>query len=96
MAESVLTCIAWGSIEESGHHEGCPVVFASEDDRRQFPTSPAPGTYPVVCPCECRDCRRAWWGEGRPIVRDGKVVRERSRKWSLKYLLNSLYGSVNG
>jgi hypothetical protein len=78
MASPVVTCIAWGSLDEAGHHQGCPVVFESEVDRKSYPQSQAPASYPVVCPCECRDCQRAWWGQGRPIVRDGRVVRRRS------------------
>jgi hypothetical protein len=72
-----LTCIAWGSLELAGNHEGCPVVFESATDRRQYPQGPAPSSFPAVCPCDCSDCGRAWWADGRPIVCDGRVVRER-------------------
>ena len=32
-------------------------------------------TFPIVCPCECFTCSRAWSRDGMPIVRDGKIVR---------------------
>ena len=28
-----------------------------------------------VCTCECHTCKRRWFGEGQPIIRDGKIVR---------------------
>lgn len=75
---SPSACIAWGTLEEAGHHEGCPAVFESESDRARFPGGPDPASYPVACPCECRDCRRAWWAAGRPVVCEGRVVRSSS------------------
>jgi hypothetical protein len=32
---------------------------------------------PVVCPCDCIDCLRLWHWAGRPIVRDGKIIKMR-------------------
>ncbi len=52
-----------------GAHERCPVVIVGTMD----------GSGPVVCKCDCIDCKRLWWGNGRPIVRDGRVVREGQR-----------------
>jgi hypothetical protein len=72
---SVLTCIAWGTIEQAGSPEGCPVVIESEADHRRYPQGPAPAAYPAVCPCDCSDCGRAWWADGRPVVREGRVIR---------------------
>lgn len=40
----------------------CPVVFMA-------------GNVPRVCSCDCIDCKRAWFADGEPIVRDGKIVR---------------------
>lgn len=30
-----------------------------------------------VCKCECRPCKRAWFDDGQPVVRDGKIVRRK-------------------
>ena len=69
-----FVCIAWGSLEDAGHHEGCPVLFRSASEAERFPQHPLIERYPVVCPCDCVDCRRVWWRMGRPILRDGKIV----------------------
>lgn len=28
-----------------------------------------------VCMCDCRTCKRAWFADGQPCVRDGKIIR---------------------
>lgn len=30
---------------------------------------------PTVCMCECIECKRAWFSDGRPLVRNGQIVR---------------------
>jgi hypothetical protein len=75
-----LVCIAWGSLAFAGSHEGCPVLFESAADKTRYPAqdAPDPPSYPAVCPCDCADCNRAWWADGRPIVRGGKIVRNKA------------------
>ena len=58
-------CIAW-------MHEPPPEALLED-----CPSCPVVAwDVPRVCPCECQTCKRAWWRDGRPIVRDGKIVRE--------------------
>ena len=60
-AERTAWCPSWGVLLPSERkHRDCPVIVAA------VPL--------LVCPCECKACRRAWWAAGRPIVRDGAVV----------------------
>lgn len=33
-----------------------------------------------VCSCECRSCKRKWFDDRRPIVRDGKIFRYGDRE----------------
>ena len=45
-------------------HESCDVIlFALADDQ------------PIVCHCECFNCKRQWWLKDRPVVSAGRVVR---------------------
>lgn len=63
ITERAWTCVAWGrlpTVDIVVGHESCPVLGAD-------PLS--------VCPCECTTCKRAWWAAGRPIIRDGAIVR---------------------
>ena len=30
----------------------------------------------MVCACECHVCKRAWWAQGRPLIREGSIIRE--------------------
>jgi len=73
-----LTCATWGDLDEGRHaHTDCVVVVTRETLPNVTPEQArrlAAGPLPVVCPCECLVCKRAWWSAGRPIVRDGKVV----------------------
>jgi hypothetical protein len=69
-----LRCHTWGPLDQAGHHQGCQVVMMEPCESDRFPMGSRPGSYPAVCPCECRDCVRAWWEAERPIVRDGKIL----------------------
>lgn len=72
-------CIGWGKIRpgEGNAHMDCPVVL-TEDTVYQSAISAELLTnakqFPMVCPCECQTCKRAWWAKGRPILKDGKIV----------------------
>jgi hypothetical protein len=47
----------------AGGHIGCAVV----------------NNNPLaVCPCECSVCKRAYFAQGQPTIRDGKIVRKES------------------
>jgi hypothetical protein len=66
MGDEALTCILWGELAGLGLliHPTCPVIESGDPPRP-----------PRVCSCECQTCKRAWWAQGRPIVRDGQIVR---------------------
>lgn len=49
-------------------HLRCPTIVIESDGS------------PRVCLCECKTCKRAWFADGRPVVRNGKVVRETDPK----------------
>ena len=58
-----LKCIAWGPLlGPTDVHPDCPVIVTSHP-------------LPMMCPCECQTCKRSWFAQGRPIVKDGKVIR---------------------
>ncbi len=61
-------CITYG--KSDAPHFRCEVTVE--------PISNITGRLPRVCGCDCRECKRAWWSDGRPVVRDGKIVREGS------------------
>jgi len=64
-------CIAWGPIRPERHiHLDCPVVLHSAESS----AIALEGPFPRICPCDCRTCKRAWWAQGRPILRNGKIV----------------------
>ena len=70
-------CPTWGSLRDGNKsHMDCLVVV---DESNRFSCADADQlagkTLPIVCPCECWTCKRAWSADGMPIVRDGKVVR---------------------
>jgi hypothetical protein len=70
-------CPAWGELREGEHsHTDCPVVV-DEDNAGEVarPSELAGKTLPVVCPCECSTCSRAWASGGMPILRGGEVIR---------------------
>jgi hypothetical protein len=75
---SDLFCIGWGNLRhEECEHKDCPVVLTKEtvNESAIAPSILALGRrFPLVCPCECRVCRRAWWAAGRPILKNGKIV----------------------
>jgi len=54
----------------------CRVVTHAPANPRGGTDFHAPSGLPRVCPCECQTCKRAWWADGRPIVRDGEIVRQ--------------------
>jgi len=63
VTDPTRTCITHGPIQAGELvHSSCNVVVSRRDG-------------PKVCTCECRACKRAWWAQGRPILRDGKIVR---------------------
>lgn len=69
-----LRCVAWGDLGDFPWHMDCPVVLMHARNA----AVPVTGPLPQVCRCECKTCKRAWEREGRPIVREGEIV----RRWS--------------
>jgi hypothetical protein len=70
-----LVCIAWGALwVHELEHVDCPVILENAAESAVA----VKVDLPALCPCECRTCKRAWWAKGRPLVRDGKIVTERS------------------
>ena len=72
-------CVGWGLPRkgEGSTHLDCPVVLTAEKVRESAIADEllAGGkSFPMVCPCECKTCKRAWWDKGRPIVKDGKII----------------------
>ena len=79
VAGADLHCISWGPLGKPGApdslvHMDCAVIVADEEQARRQAVR-VPGPYPKVCPCDCQTCKRAWWADGRPMVRDCVVVR---------------------
>lgn len=78
-SRATLFCIGWGNLRpgDGSTHMNCPVVLTREKVIEsaiadELLASGKP--FPMVCPCECRSCGRAWWEAGRPILRNGKIV----------------------
>ena len=77
---SALFCIGWGNLllRDGSTHTDCPVVLTREtvfESAIAAELLASGREFPMVCPCECKVCKRAWWDARRPIVRDGKIVR---------------------
>lgn len=69
-----LVCAVWGPLHDRGEHHECPVVVNHAHEG--VAGSPArTEALPMVCACECHTCKRAWWAQGRPVVRDGTIFR---------------------
>jgi hypothetical protein len=69
-------CPTWGDLRGKLFHVNCLVVVTEENRDECAKAGQLEGrTLPVICPCECFVCRRAWTEDGLPILRDGKVVR---------------------
>lgn len=75
-APSTLVCAVWGPLYR-GEHMDCPAIV--NHPHEGVTGSPArTASLPIICQCECRTCKHAWWKAGRPIMRDGYVIYERS------------------
>lgn len=73
-------CPFWGfDAHESGReHHSCDVVaYVKPLNGTGVSVCQVPqeGFTLAVCKCECTTCKRAWEADGRPLLRDGKVVR---------------------
>ena len=68
---------AWGRLRAHERcHTDCPVVVVETGVRElSDPREVAGCRLPLVCPCECWTCKKAWVGDDMPVVRDGEVVR---------------------
>lgn len=73
-----LICVFWGPLfDRELHHHSCGVVLRNLDEvatykgKRLFD----PPRIPMVCSCECQTCKRAWWDQGRPIIREDGTLR---------------------
>jgi hypothetical protein len=75
-----LFCIGWGKLrlKDDGTHKSCPVVFLTSESTWESAIKGdllASGrSFPMVCPCDCKTCKRAWWEAGRPILKDGAII----------------------
>jgi hypothetical protein len=72
-------CIGWGRliVRDGGSHSDCPVVLTKDmvyESAIAAELLASGRVFPMVCPCDCKTCKRAWWAKGRPIIRDGKIV----------------------
>ena len=70
-----LTCAVWGPLDEGRLvHMDCPVVVTQA---HEGVTGSRARTeeLPIVCDCECSTCKRAWWNAGRPILKDGQILK---------------------
>lgn len=67
----ISSCVCW---PDDCDHDGCAVILRDAADADRYPSGARPSQFPAVCPCDCRECRRAWWDARRPIVRNGKIV----------------------
>ena len=60
-----LNCVTWGELDTGRHaHMDCVVVVTREKLPSVTPEQArrlAAGPLPIVCPCECHVCKRAWW-----------------------------------
>jgi len=67
-------CAAWGPLAPGrAEHMDCPVVV--RESHEACTGSPGrSGPLPMICECECQTCKRAWWAESRPVLRDGAIV----------------------
>lgn len=74
MSASDRDCACWGPlIEGEIEHADCDVIVQHPG---QCVSELRAGPFPRVCGCECTTCKRAWWRAGRPILREGAIVRE--------------------
>lgn len=56
----------------------CPVIVHSASEGA--PGSPAcVGPLPMICPCECHTCKRAWVAAGRPLLRNDTIIYDGTR-----------------
>lgn len=69
-----LVCAAWGPLAPGRFvHMDCPVVIREAHEAcKGAPACTA--RLPMVCECECQTCKRAWWAEGRPVLRGDTIV----------------------
>ena len=78
---TTTNCLFWGALGPHHlAHPDCDVVYDGTDPGSILTSGGKPiyvveGPFPRVCPCECLACKRAWFANGQPIVRDGKIVR---------------------
>lgn len=71
MKSTTEFCIGWGRLFGSVQtHPDCPVVLL---DNSESAVSLDGFAFPVVCPCECRVCKRAWWASDRPRISNGQI-----------------------
>jgi hypothetical protein len=81
-----LTCIAWGDLRDDkiqrGSHLDCPVVVTSP----QACAVPVTVPLPAVCLCGCRTCKDAWFADGKPICKEGRIVRETDESNGLRFM----------
>lgn len=73
-------CAVWGPLHvDRNVHMDCPVVVhAAHEGCIGSPARTEP--LPMVCACECATCKRAWWAQGRPVIRGGVIVSEPALK----------------
>lgn len=75
--ERGLFCLAWGvPYNRDGTHFHCPVIVRHPEEIAEVEERTKIDSFPKICACECQTCKRAWWGMGRPMIRDGKVIND--------------------
>lgn len=73
-------CAAFG--EAVTNHVSCPSVIVSPDQIAWCDAKPLADVYPIICGCECRTCKRAYFKAGSPIRQpDGSVKRKQPIAW---------------
>ena len=86
--DNSTTCLFWGSLSDwqrGAGHLNCDVILTKKNLRgcvRNNETAESTAQIAdgkveaLVCGCECTTCKRAWFAAGRPLIKDGKIVRE--------------------
>jgi hypothetical protein len=69
-------CPTWGVLRGQPYHTDCLVVV-DESNKGECARAGQleKKILPIVCPCECWTCKRAWSADGMPIIRNGKGLR---------------------
>lgn len=72
MSDPDTWCPFWGDITPGAYvHMDCGVVLEHRDSSAVGPAlANMNAKLPLVCLCDCRTCKRAWFADGQPIQQD--------------------------